>query len=176
MFDMSLNKCGFYIANMIHTGIMLNGHTDPTVLYISAKIQPIAMHISHITAKICARKKYAPQIPHIFYICQLLFHMQISDNYVSIYTPYQLTAINDVTMTTDIYIFHIIGICPRTNMSPTLHIYVLLLFYCSLHIKPQQQTATFNYHVITTYMPFTNMPIKCHRYTNYFMCRYETII
>ena len=37
--------------------------------------------------------------------------------------------------TTDIHIFHIIDICSSANMPATLHMYVPLHYYCSLHIE-----------------------------------------
>ena len=61
------------------------------------------------------------------HICQSL-HAQILDNYVSISTSYELNAMNIVTMTTGMHIFHITGICPSANMP--LH------FDYSLHIDP----------------------------------------
>ena len=69
------------------------------------------------------------------HICQLL-HVQVWDNYDGIYTLYELTAINNVTRSTGMHAFHIIGICPSTNTSATLHKYFSLHFYCSLHINP----------------------------------------
>ena len=50
-----------------------------------------------------------------------------------IYIPYEFTAINNVTRSTGIHIFQITGICPWTNMPATLHVFVLLQFYCSLY-------------------------------------------
>ena len=46
---------------------------------------------------------------------------------------------------------HHIIICPLTNMAATLHIYVLLCCYCSLHIDPHitaniSKTAAFAFH------------------------------
>ena len=78
--------------------------------------------------------------------------------------------------------FTFIGICPWKNMPATLHIYVPLYYYCSLHIDFQVQvkkTATFNYHSITIYMPKTNILFACQIYpicTNYFMCRYKATL
>ena len=71
----------------------------------------------------------------ICYICQLV-HVQISDNYVWIYTSYGLTVINNVTMSNGVYMFHIIVICPSTNMPAILHIHVALLKHCTLSIDP----------------------------------------
>ena len=46
----------------------------------------------------------------------------------------------------------------------TLHIYVPLHFYCSLHTDPTitKQTATFIYYAIVIDVPATNMPLKYH--------------
>ena len=106
MFDTSLNKYGCYIANMIHKAIILNGHIHPTVLYIYGKIQPTPPDISHIIAK------YVPEtnLSLKCHICQLL-HVQISNNYVSTYTLYEINVFDNVTMNTGIHTFDIIGIC-----------------------------------------------------------------
>ena len=95
------------------------------------------------------------------HICQLL-HVHIGDNYVSIYISYELTAINKFTRNTGIHTFHIIEICPWTNMPTTMHIHVPQHFYCSLHIDPillhksirKQYTAPLIYH---------NTPKKCQQ-------------
>ena len=44
-------------------------------------------------------------------MCQLVF-VHMSDNYVHIYTKYELTVINNMTTNTGIHSFHIIGIGP----------------------------------------------------------------
>ena len=71
-----------------------------------------------------------------------LLHGQVSDNYVSIQTSYQLRTIKSVTKNTRIHSFHIIGICPWTNMPATFHKYVTLHFYLSLHIDPALLTTS----------------------------------
>ena len=80
-------------------------------------------------------------------------------SYVNIYTSYELTTINNVTRNTGIHTFYTTGICPRTNMSAKLHMYVSLYYYCSLHTSGKQQTANLNYHAISIYVPATNMPL-----------------
>ena len=58
--------------------------------------------------------------------------MQIWDNYVSISTWYKLNAMENVTSTTGVHTFHIIGICLSANMPATLHIvshYTSTVFY-----------------------------------------------
>ena len=57
--------------------------------------------------------------------------MQISGNYISIYTSYELTSVNNMTINTCTHIFHIIGICHQTDMPATLHMYVALNIYCT---------------------------------------------
>ena len=60
----------------------------------------------------------------------------VHDISVWVYVSYELTAISKMTRSTGVHTFHIIGICPWTNISPTLHIHVPLLSYHSLHIDP----------------------------------------
>ena len=47
IFDTSLNNYGFHIANICHTGIMLNGYIDPTFLHVR-QIQPTPLSIAHV--------------------------------------------------------------------------------------------------------------------------------
>ena len=54
---------------------------------------------------ICANMKYPPQMPFNCHTCQLL-HVHIWDNQVSIYTSYELNAINSVTRSTGIRTSH----------------------------------------------------------------------
>ena len=61
----------------------------------------------------CATIKYTLKC-HI----SLLVHVQTWHNYVSIYTPYELTAINNLTRNTGIHTFHIIGISSEQNCLP----------------------------------------------------------
>ena len=72
-------------------------------------------------------------MPTICHICKIV-NVQISHNYFSIYTSYEFTAINNVTRSTGILTFHIIGICPWTNMLAILHIHVPLHHHSSLII------------------------------------------
>ena len=86
-------------------------HTDPTLLDIQVqKKKQSIISTSNIFAK-CARKKYAPQMPYICHTCKLV-HVQIQDNYISIYALHELKAINSVTRSPAIPTFHIIAICP----------------------------------------------------------------
>ena len=50
-------------------------------------------------------------IYHMSHMCQLL-HVDICDNYVSIYLSYEPNATTKVIRNTDIHTFHIIAICP----------------------------------------------------------------
>ena len=120
-------KYDCYIPNMSQTAIMLHGHVVPTYLLKCAKTQTTAMPTTQY-CHICASNKYASQIPN-------MPHIQVSlyacDTTLSVSIPY-ISSLQS-TMWLGALVFHIIGICPRTNMSATLHIYVPLYYYCSLH-------------------------------------------
>ena len=74
---------------------------------------------------------------HKYAIDSQLNHVHIWDNYVCIYTSFQLSAINNVT--TSIHTFHINDICPRANMPATLHMYLPLhIKFTLLYIQVQQ--------------------------------------
>ena len=93
---------------------------------------------------------------------------------MSVNTLYEVTKINNVTrIYTYIHTLHIAGICPRTNMSTTLQIYIPH-YYCSLHTdftdKLKKTNCNFNYHAIVIYVPATNMSLSCHICPNYSMC------
>ena len=110
-------------------------HIHPTLVHIEVKQNNELQLYLSCYKHICANNKYAPQMPCICYICHLL-HVYIWNNYISIYNSYELNAMNYVTMTTGMHIFHITGICPWKNMPATLHTCVPLHFCCSLHIDP----------------------------------------
>ena len=82
------------------------------------------------------------------------------DSDVSTYAWYVFTAINKVTTNIGIHTFHIIAIYPCTIMPGTLHMWVLMHCYCSLHIDPEflhtseklQQNTTFNLHMLMLYI------------------------
>ena len=105
------------------------------------------------------------------HICQLdLVH--ISDNYVSIFTLYELTAINNVTIHNDMHTFHIIGICPPDKMFSISHGCPTALViqpscrpphYCTFN-ENKTMNCNFIYHAISIYEPATNMHLKCHTY------------
>ena len=61
---MWLNKYGYYIVNMTHTGIMLNKHIDPTFLHIYQK-QPTAIVTLHPIAN-CVLKPNMPLKCHMY--------------------------------------------------------------------------------------------------------------
>ena len=104
-------------------------------------------------------------MPHICHTCQLL-HVQISDISVSIYTSYELTAINNVTKSTAIHNFILLAYateqicllhctymshCTNTVSHVTAHISLkdnklhhviamLLLYMCQQQICPSNVT------------------------------------
>ena len=53
-------------------------------------------------------------MPIKYHICELL-QVQISDNYVSKCTSFELIAINNMTMATGIHKFNIIAICTASD-------------------------------------------------------------
>ena len=134
----------------------------------------------------CINNKYTPQMPQICYILKLV-HVQIWGNYVSIYTLYELTAINSVTTSNNIHTFHINGICPWTNMLATLHIYILLHVYCTTHtdlallhisVKNKIHKIYLQFTMLLSYVPATHMPLK-HIYATfpyYSVCINEDIM
>ena len=71
---------------------MLNGHIDPTYFPIPTKIQPTVTATVHITAKDLLETNM-PLKCHIY----KLVHVQISDNYVNMYTSFELTTISNVS-------------------------------------------------------------------------------
>ena len=110
-------------------------YIDPTFLYIWGKKQQTATLIYHATGISVPTTnmplKCQRDATYANYI-----HMHISDNYVSTYTYYELTAINNATRNTAVHTFHRIGICPWTHMPATLHIYVPVYQNCTLHVYP----------------------------------------
>ena len=100
----------------------------------TSKNKQTATSIYHVTA-MCAPTVICPSMPHLCQICKSV-HVQIWGNYVSIYTSYELHAVNNVIRNTGIHIFHITGIYPWTNMPATMHIYVPLHIYCNLYTDP----------------------------------------
>ena len=116
IFHILLNKYAGHISNMSHTTIMLNRHIDLTLLYACAKRQPTAASTSHATAIFVLET-----IPFKCHIYQVV-HSQIWENYVSLHASYELTSINNMTMSTGIHTYHITGICIWRNTPATLHI------------------------------------------------------
>ena len=94
-----------------------------TFFYISTKIQQTSTNTSQITKcvpeKICpSNTTYMPHMPNTFCadIRQLCQYINL------IWTQiYQHNAVKSVTPNTAILTFHIIGICPCTNMPYTMH-------------------------------------------------------
>ena len=104
-FFTSLNKYDCYIANMIHTGITLNKHLDPTFSHTSAKHNWL-QYILHILLLSMFWQHICPS--NATYVNKFMCTWH---NYVSIYASYELTAINNVTRITGVHTFHIIGTC-----------------------------------------------------------------
>ena len=67
------------------------------------KTNKLQLVINMLLSFMC-RNKYAPQMPNIYHICQLV-HVQVSDNNISKYASYECPAVNNVTMNTDIHTF-----------------------------------------------------------------------
>ena len=114
--------------------LLCNLHVEHTLLHIEVKKawQTLIYHAITIYLPVINR----PPKCHRYATCQFFIHVQISDNYVSIYTSHEFTTINNVNRSTGIHTFHITGICPWTNMPATLYIYVPLHFKCSLKYRP----------------------------------------
>ena len=113
-------------------------------------------------------------MPLKFYKCQLV-NVHISENYISLYTSYNLMAFNSVTTSTSIYIFDNINIWPKTNMPyvcPTALITVYMQTPKSIHLQFIKKLEAF-YHAINIHVPITNMPPD-PTYANYCICRYLT--
>ena len=85
-------------------------------------------------------------------------------------SSYELTAINNVIISTATYSFHIMGTCLWTNKSATLHMYVPLYCYSSLHIDStllliQVQKSTNHNFSLRFYCYIyarKKKPLKCH--------------
>ena len=70
IFNILLNKYGYYILKIAHPANILHGHVDPQFLLIYAQKKPSDwdLYFTHYI-QICFRKKLAYQIEHI---CQIL--------------------------------------------------------------------------------------------------------
>ena len=68
IFDISLNKCCYYIANIVHTCIILNGHMDPMPKHTHTHTTSCNIYLTSYY-QICARNKYATKfsiyLPHM---------------------------------------------------------------------------------------------------------------
>ena len=118
VFNISLDKYGYHIANIIHTSITLNRHIDPTFLYTYPKNTSNFEVYFTCYFQICAH-----QIRHTF---QKIV-------YIFICTTYEVTTSNHVTMCT-VHIFyislnncgcHIANTCHMANMLNGIHPTVL---------------------------------------------------
>ena len=105
-------------------------------------------------------------------------HVQLWDKYINMYTSYQSTGMNYVAQSTGIHFFHIFGICswakyacPITYECPTAAV-----FYVETNITKNNQqkikrnktnkNVTLIYHVVSIYLPATNMPLLNHKYSH----------
>ena len=117
-----------YMVYCTSTAVCIQTHTT---LHISKnnKLQPFFTIYIHIYAN----NKYSLKC-HIYityannFICKY-------ETAMLVYISYELTPMNIVIRSTGIYAFHITGIYPLGKHA-TLHKYVLLHFYSSLHIDP----------------------------------------
>ena len=130
----------FHIIGICILKISLSHHTcishwTNNVVYMQityyciykSKMQLYLPCYNHISTS----NNYSPQITHI---CQLL-HLQKWDNYVSIYTTYELMVMTYVTRSTGMHTFQIIAYDPE-NMPAILSTYIPLLFHCNIHMDP----------------------------------------
>ena len=95
--------------------------------------------------------------------------MHTHDNYASINTSYEITTINNVTMSTSIHIiaiwflnkydYHIAHVCPIAFL-----LYSIYRPKISPHICKINKNATLIYHIIAVYVPAPKMPLKSHIY------------
>ena len=84
---MPLNKYVCHILHICSSKVLLMSIYRPHITLHTSKILKIKIKsYSYLQyfCHICAINKYAPQIPHVYHICQLV-HVQISDNFVNIY-------------------------------------------------------------------------------------------
>ena len=93
---------------------------------------------SHIAAHMSKMNKFQLYLPCYNYVCAIkniplkwhickLFHVQIWDNYISIYISYKLNEINNITTNTGMHPFHLLTYT-AANMLATLCMYVPLHF------------------------------------------------
>ena len=97
-----------YASNITHISLhyCYSLYIDPTLLHIEVQKITNCNFNYHAIAIFVA----TTNMPLKCHICQLV-HVQMPDNYISIYTSYEPTAINNVARDTGIHTFHIIGIC-----------------------------------------------------------------
>ena len=93
-------------------------------------------------------------MPHICHVYQLI-HVQISDNYLSIYTSYELNAINSVTTNTSTHVFTLLAYAPYQTCL-TSHTYASLQCYCTLHIDPTLHYIQVKNNTLQLFLPCYN--------------------
>ena len=127
---MLLNKCACDTGHIYPTALLLWSSYRPHItVYTSTKIETtMCNRYSKHYCQICVRNKYAPQMSH----------MQISScsdvRQLCQYLHHAWTSINIVARNIAIHSFHLIGICPWTNIHATCHMFHCT--YSSLHIDP----------------------------------------
>ena len=105
------------------------------------------------------------------------------DSYVSIYTLHELTAVKNITTSTCIHTFHIIGICPWTHMPAIWHMkshcttnVVYMQTHITAHISQKKMKCNFIYYAKTLYVPVSLKSYIYATYANYFMCTWDNYV
>ena len=103
---MSLIKYACYIANIIHTTIMLNEHTNPAFLCIYTKIQPTVTNTSHIIGEYVLETDL-PLKYHIYttYVSYFMCRYQTT---VSVYIPHVNSLQSIIWPWTQVYLHFIL--------------------------------------------------------------------
>ena len=175
-----------HICQILHVHILdyyITTYTSYELGAFNNVIRSTGIHTFHITGKSPwtnmpgTLHKYLP----LHFYCSL--HIGSTLLHITTYTSYELGAFNNVIRSTGIHTFHITGKSPWTNMPGTLHKYLPLHFYCSLHIgstllhisSTNQWTATLIYHIAAKYVPAKNAPQmpEIRHMPNHLLCIYE---
>ena len=113
---MPLNKNTCHIACICTTALIISLHVGPTVLHTQEKTATFIYY----AITIYVPTTNMPLKCHMY--ATYATSCVISDNYISKYTSYEWSTINNVARNTGIHTFHIIDICSLTNIPATLHI------------------------------------------------------
>ena len=94
------------------------------------------------------------------YISHYFMCIQETAKSIYIYISYELTAMNSVTMSTAIHIFHIVGTCPWTAymLSHCTNTVVHILLHTQS--KKLKHTPKLNQYAMPIYVPATNMTLN----------------